>query len=230
MTSPVYYISQATIDQLYQDQFGRPETVEVTESEETSGGFRTRVNVGLGRLLQIVPGVQADIEGEGSVGRRVASSETRISESTEEARAIDMVRDLLQSDSIPDISMFDSADSSTMFYSFHCPIQLSIEGSSDVNLIDGIREGSDDEGSPVMIRATHSSEHTYFTGVTSPENWISTSVLLNFMEPRHNVDSTETTLAGILHPITIKGHEPPRIIAQYLFLCPSNVYQATLEE
>ncbi|MFB9824280.1 hypothetical protein [Halobaculum roseum] len=218
-------MSEDSILQLYKRNFEEPNSIEVAESAKMGGNVSIRA--GLSKILSLVSGVNA--KGQGSVEGSRSKSQTKVFEDTKWDQMLSMLDEIFNSEEIPDISEIEDTTEpvSESLISFSVPVEVSTEPDEDISIYQALKWNEGRDGQPVMIRVTHQSDDLYITGVTSPENWISRSGMVNIFEsglPEASENTMDEELSGVLHPIHIRERNGTTIItAQYLFLSPGSV-------
>lgn len=196
-TGLIYYISERSIDQIYRSIYGPLDDARTTETRNERA-TSVAGKLGLDKLLALLTG--ATLSAEATVQRKKATSETFESRITTEDRAIRLLRDIFATESA-DISTIVDSENLLPLYTFSRPVNVSYRTVSS-------------ESNP-LIEVSHSSPEIEFAGVTSPENWVSPSLLNNLLwkacrlieqECHLPADVTEYAAQCLgVHPITRPG-------------------------
>jgi hypothetical protein len=195
----IYYISEDAIDQLYRKKFGSLAT-EKTKTTENLGGLTAKL--GLNKLVSLI-----SFSGDANLGHK-HSEQVKVNESAED-RANILLKTLFSKSSLKDIDEINASHFDPL-YRFSLPLNIEEKFGSN-------------SGETTYIEIKHISEKLEITGTSSPNNWLSGSLLNSFLY--NNID-THINASGIVSPLSAKQEGSKlRALVQFILVCQGDIWE-----
>ncbi len=203
--APIYYFSAEHVKQLYLSLLGSNSVEVITKEKRKNASLSLKAKIS--KVIQVIIG--ADLEGETKFGLSSSTTNTVTIENTIEKKALNIVEHLISEDIAANVKDLINVDGTTqILYQYSLPTSLS----------------------PKIINKTESiisvccqGQKIKVHGLTSVENWCSTSSKNNLILASKRAANKSIPTFGLFYPLSVwKDQEITNIQAQFLMIAHQN--------